>query len=169
MTTARCINLNAYLFFVSFSCLLTMPILKNAALFLACLTLAPFAEVGAASCTADACVCLPASGSTCPSWMDGAYTESSDESVNGVTLCVRYNGGGIDMGGSFGSGADAIEGAIITAGGTTFTGPFDTCAETAPEAAPETLPEGSDDTSEATKTAAVMAMAAVVVGGSLIL
>ena len=122
-------------------------------------------QMRAASCTADACVCLPASGSTCPSWMDGAYTESSDESVNGVTLCVRYNGGGIDMGGSFGSGADAIEGAIITAGGTTFTGPFDTCAETAPE----TIPEGSDDTSKATKTAAVMSMAALVVGGSLIL
>ena len=81
----------------------------------------------------------------------------------------RYNGGSVDVGGSFGGGADAFEGAVITLDGTTFTGPFDTCAETGPETAPETIPEGSEPTSEATKTAAVMAVAAVVVGSSLIL
>ena len=146
-----------------------MPLFKNAAFFLACLILGPFAEVDAASCTADACVCLPASGNTCPSWMDDTYASSSDEEINGVTLCVRYNGGSVDVGGSFGGGADAFEGAVITLDGTTFTGPFDTCAETGPETAPETMPEGSEPTSEATKTAAVMAVAAVVVGSSLIL
>jgi len=134
-----------------------MSLFKNAALFLACLILGPSAEVNAASCTADACVCLPASGSTCPSWMDDAYTSRSDEEVNGVALCVRYNGG-IDIGGSVGDGADAVEGVVITAGGTTFTGPFDACADAAP---------AGSSTSEATKTAAAMAVAAVVVGSSL--
>lgn len=141
-----------------------MPLFKNAAFFLACLILGPFAAVDAASCTADACV-RRASGNTCPSWMDDTYASNSDEEINGVTLCVGDKGGSVDMGGSFGGGADAVEGAVITLDGATFTGPFDTCAETAPE----TIPEGSEPTSEATKTAAVMAVAAVVVGSSLIL
>ena len=137
-----------------------MPLFKNAAIFLACLILAPFAEVDAASCTADACVCLPASGNTCPSWMDDTYASNSDEEINGVTLCVGNNGGSVDIGGG------GFGGAVITLDGTTFTGPFDTCAETAPETM---IPEGSEPTSEATKTAAVMAVAAVVVGSALIL
>ena len=141
-----------------------MPLFTNAAFLLAGLVLGPFASVvEATSCNADACVCIPAGG-TCPSWMDDAYANGSDETINDVTLCVRYNGGSVDMGGSFGSGSDAVEGAIITLDGTTFTGPFDACTD-----GPAWSPEGSEDTSEAAKTAVVMAVTAAVVGSLLVL